>query len=218
MIYTFKLYGSRIAIDTESGAVHLLDALAFDMLRYLEFPLEKNCLSTLRYDLARYESADVSATFSAFVKMNKDGVFASDNEEVRIYSTSKTQLPNADTTVNYVAARPIFATEVIRASEEGSKNIDIACNDGFASIDDMDIVDSELERIAKEIAKRRLGKISEPDFEFIPFKIDTVKDENGYLIISDGEVVDLFKAEPKTAEGLYKRKCAECGLMLITLQ
>ena len=35
------------------------------MLRYLEFPLEKNCLSTLRYDLARYESADVAATFAA---------------------------------------------------------------------------------------------------------------------------------------------------------
>ena len=71
MLHTFKLYGSRIALDIDSGAVHLLDALAFDMLRYLEFPLEKNCLSTLRYDLARYESADVSATFAAFEKMNK---------------------------------------------------------------------------------------------------------------------------------------------------
>ena len=27
MIYTFKLYGTRIALDTGSGAVHLLDAL-----------------------------------------------------------------------------------------------------------------------------------------------------------------------------------------------
>ena len=218
MLHTFKLYGSRIALDTDSGAVHLLDALAFDMLRYLEFPLEKNCLSTLRYDLARYESADVSATFAAFEKMNKDGVFCSEGGVDNKYVSNCKGKVESDTTVEYIAARPVFATDVLRAVESGAKVVDIACTDGFVAVEDMDIVDSELERIAKDIAKRRLGKIAEPDFDFVPFTVNTARDENGYLRITDGSILELFRNEQKTAESTFKRKCAECGLMLITLE
>ena len=218
MLHTFKLYGSRIALDTDSGAVHLLDALAFDMLRYLEFPLEKNCLSTLRYDLARYESADVSATFAAFEKMNKDGVFCSDGGVDNKYVSNCKGKVASDTTVEYIAARPVFATDVLRAVESGAKVVDIACTDGFVAVEDMDIVDSELERIAKDIAKRRLGKIADPDFDFVPFTVNTARDENGYLRITDGAILELFRNEQKTAESTFKRKCAECGLMLITLE
>ena len=218
MLHTFKLYGSRIALDTDSGAVHLLDALAFDMLRYLEFPLEKNCLSTLRYDLARYESADVSATFAAFEKMNKEGVFCSEGGVDNKYISDFHGKTDADSTVEYIAARPVFATEVLRAVESGAKVVDITCTDGFVAVGDMDIVDSELERIAKDIAKRRLGKIAEPDFEFAPFSVATVRDENGYLRIADGAILELFRNEQNTAEAMFKRKCVECGLMLITLE
>lgn len=218
MIYTFKLYGTRIALDTSSGAAHLLDALGFDMLRYLVFPLENNCLSTLRYDLARYESADVSATFSAFEKMNKDGVFSENGEEDDTYIAAPSAHKTADVTVEYIGSRPIFATEVIKAANEGAALVDISCNGEPLIAENADIVDSELERIAKEIAKRRLGKLPDPDFEFIPFNIDTVKDKNGYLRITDKSILGLFRNAPEDGEGLYRRKCAECALMLLMLQ
>ena len=216
MIHTFKLYGTRIALDIGSGAVHLLDAVDFDMLRYLVFPLENNCLSTLRYDLARYESADVSAAFSAFEKKNRDGVFSDGDERDERYITVPSAKKAADITVEFTGNRSIFATDVIKASENGANVIDAVCTDEMLS-ENADIVDAELERIAKEIAKRRLGKIEEPPFEFIPFIIDTVTDQNGYVRVTDNSVLELFKNMPTDGEGLYRRKCAECALMLLML-
>jgi len=216
MIYTFKLYGTRLALDTDSGAVHLLDALAFDMLRYLVFPLEKNCLSTLRYDLARYESADVSATFTSFEKMNRDGVFSENGQLDNTYINIPSATPKSDATVEFCGARPIFATEVLKCVENGAMFVNAVCTDAMLT-ENSDIVDSELERIAKEIAKRRLGKLPEPSFEFIPFKLDTVTDSKGYLRVTDASVLELFRTSPTDGEGLYRRKCAECALMLLML-
>ena len=217
MIHTFKLYGTRIALDTGSGAVHLLDALDMDMLRYLVFPLENNCLSTLRYDLARYESADVASAFAAFEKKNADGVFSDGNETDDAYVAVPSEKKKADFTVEFSGARPVFATDVIRAAADGAGVINIACTDEMLA-ENTDIVDSELERIAKEIAKRRLGKLPEAPFEFVPFTLDTVKDVNGYTRVTDASVLELFRNEPADGEGLYRRKCAECALMLLMLE
>ncbi len=217
MIYTFKLYGTRIALDTGSGAVHLLDALDADMLRYLIFPLEKNCLSTLRYDLARYESADVAKAFAAFEKKNCDGVFSDGTDTDDTYIAEPSMRKIADITIEFSGSRPIFATDVIRATEDGKNVIDISCTDTMVE-ENFDIVDSELERIAKEIAKRRLGKLPEAPFEFVPFMIDTVKDSNGYRRVTDKSILELFRNQPTDGEGLYRRKCAECALMLLLLE
>lgn len=217
MIHTFKLYGTRIALDTGSGAVHLLDALDMDMLRYLVFPLENNCLSTLRYDLARYESADVASAFAAFEKKNGDGVFSDGNETDCTYIAKPSAKKKADVVVEFSGTRPVFATDVIRASADGAGVIDIVCTDEMLA-ENADIFDSELERIAKEIAKRRLGKLPEAPFEFIPFTLDTVKDTKGYTRVTDASVLELFRSEPIDGEGLFKRKCAECALMLLLLK
>lgn len=217
MIHTFKLYGTRVALDTGSGAVHLLDALDSDMLRYLVFPLENNCLSTLRYDLARYESADVSAAFSAFEKKNADGVFSDGCETDETYISEPSVKNKADVTVEFSDSRPVFASEVIKAAESGAAVIDAVCTDTVTA-ENFDITESELERIAKEIAKRRLGKLPDAPFEFLPFTVDTVRDGMGYLRITDKSVLELFRNEPADGEALYKRKCAECALMLLVLE
>ena len=217
MIHTFKLYGTRVALDTGSGAAHLLDALDFDMLRYLVFPLENNTLSTLRYDLARYESADVSAAFAAFEKKNRDGVFSDGNDIDGTYVALPSSKKESDVTVDFSGNRPVFATEVIRAAEAGATVIDVACSDELVA-ENADIVDAELERIAKEIAKRRLGKVSEVPFEFVPFIIDTVKDDKGYLRVTDNSILELFRTQPTGGADLFRRKCAECALMLLLLE
>lgn len=217
MIHTFKLYGTRVALDTGSGAVHLLDALDSDMLRYLVFPLENNCLSTLRYDLARYESADVSAAFSAFEKKNADGVFSDGNEIDETYISEPSAKKKADVTVEFSDSRPIFATDVIKAAESGATVIDAVCTDTVTA-QNFDIAEAELERIAKEIAKRRLGKLPEAPFEFLPFTVDTVRDGKGYLRVTDKAVLELFRNQTADGEALYRRKCAECALMLLVLE
>ncbi|MBR2459803.1 MAG: hypothetical protein IKB34_01030 [Clostridia bacterium] len=218
MLHTYKLYGTRIVVDIESGAFHFLDELDFDMLRYLEYPLEKNTLSTLRYDLARYESSDVSAAFSKFERLNKDGVFACDEEKDKPETVVSQTAVIPDITVGIDALRPVFATEVIRAVDSGAHTVGISDDDvEHISLDDFDIVESELERLAKEIAKRKLGKIPGEVFEFVPFAVPTFKDAKGYDRIADRELVSLLVSEPSNANDAFKRKCLECGIMLLSI-
>lgn len=215
MLHTFKLYGTCIAIDTESGAVHTLDALGFDMLRYLTFPLENNCLSTLRYDLAKYESSDVASTFERFSKMYRDGVFYSESETASKYFSISAPKKEADFKMTVSASHPIFASEIIKAADAGAKTLDIEIDTNApVAMQDMDIIESELERIAKEIAKRKLGKIDGIVFDFLPFDICTTIDENGYVHIADERVWKLFSVEPSDIYTAVGRKNAECGLML----
>lgn len=220
MLSTFKLYGTRIAIDTDSGAVHKLDALEWDMLRYLKFPLDSNCLSTLRYDLAKYESADVAAAFSRFVKMNSDGVFCSEDTSRLSYEPAiaeKSSVLPAET-VNLSSKRFVFSRDVLRAVDNGALRFDLVMDASDpVRIDDIDIVESELDALAKEIAKRRLGKNDAAVFEITQFHVRVTKDANGYDRICSPEVIALFESEECDVKKKFEKRCVECALMLYFL-
>ena len=77
MLHYFKQGTERIALDSASGAVHVLSALAYKMLPYMNDPPEKDCPSALRYELAKYDSADIEEAYSELYSLYENGTLFS---------------------------------------------------------------------------------------------------------------------------------------------
>ena len=83
------MFGHNIAIDTESGAVHVLSDAAFGLLAHLEnlantpnfsrFPEE--CPIDVRYQLAKYDAADISGAYSELAGLYDDGLLFAEPEK-----------------------------------------------------------------------------------------------------------------------------------------
>lgn len=83
-VHTFKCCGQRIALDVPSGAVHVLSELAFEMLQRIAPPLAPECPTSLRYELAKYESSDVSEAYDELFSLYKDGLLFSEDTEYKM--------------------------------------------------------------------------------------------------------------------------------------
>lgn len=73
MVHTFKFGGRRFAYDSVCGALYSIDELAYKMLDYIELPMPKDCPSALRYDLAKYDSIAIGATYDELYKLYAGG-------------------------------------------------------------------------------------------------------------------------------------------------
>ena len=80
MVHTFKFGGQRIAYDNVSGLVLPLTELAYKMLDYIELPMQKECSSALRYDLAKYDSAAIGSTYDLLYSLYADGKLFAEGE------------------------------------------------------------------------------------------------------------------------------------------
>ena len=209
MIYRFKFYGKYFAFDTKSCTVHNLTELQYDMLTYLRFPLETEFPSTLRYDLAKYESSLLKEAYFVFKKWNEDGVFESDSPATLNIEANTTK--TADKTVVYSAKKFVFASEIIKSADSGCSVLS-AEEDASAPVNesDYDILFSDYERVAKEIIKRKSGRIPGEVFEFLPFSLPFKTDEKGYThIVSDG-ISEIFENDKDTVA----KKCAELAIAI----
>ena len=80
MLILFRHNAKKYAYDTVSGALVPLTALAKRMLEAIEPPLGAVCPTALRYELAKYDSADVEETYADIYEKHVDGVlFVPDN-------------------------------------------------------------------------------------------------------------------------------------------
>lgn len=80
MLHIVKVPGRKLAYDTSSGAVIPLSALSYKMLGALETPLAPTCPTSLRYELAKYDSEDVSETYESLYELQENGfLFAKDS-------------------------------------------------------------------------------------------------------------------------------------------
>lgn len=207
MIHSFKLYGQRYALDLESGAVHLISEIHGDMLKYLNLPFESIFPSSLRYDLAKYESSKLKEAYFEYAKWNEDGVFMSNTPKKLPMIEPENR--NPDETVTFSGTKFVFASEVIRLADSGLKLIN-ATEDTTAPVKecDYDIVESEYERIAKEIIKRRSGRSPFPVFDFLPFELPFAKDENGYSHITYDGFMTAFGENGTSVQ----KKIVECAI------
>lgn len=80
MLILFRHNAKKYAYDTASGALIPLTALAKRMLEAIEPPLGAVCPTALRYELAKYDSADVEETYAELYDKAANGViFAPEN-------------------------------------------------------------------------------------------------------------------------------------------
>ena len=209
MICKFKFYGHYFAFDTASATVHKLTEIQYDMLTYLRYPFEETFPSVLRYDLAKYPSTDLKEAYFAFKKLSEDGVFMS--EKPLKLSEEKKAPREAEKTVTYDAKKFVFASEIIR-SADGSCSVLSAVEDNASPVkkSDYDILFSEYERVAKEIIKRKSGRIDGAVFDFLPFDLCFKADEKGYFHITDGGISEIFE----NGDGTVAKKCAELSIAI----
>lgn len=85
MLYTLKSAGKKYAYDSTSGAVIQLNALQFKMLGAIVPPLTPVCPTSLRYELAKFDSMDVEEAYEYIYSLSRDGLlYKEDDGKVRI--------------------------------------------------------------------------------------------------------------------------------------
>ena len=94
MTHNYTLFGYNIALDVESGTIHLLSDIAASMTGYLDAWLDKNgelpgeCPVDLRYSLAKYESSEVKKAYSELLELYENGCIFSGRDETLTLSYS----------------------------------------------------------------------------------------------------------------------------------
>ena len=84
MVHSFAIGQTYIALDSASGAVHVLSPLAYEMLPYVEKYISdfKKCPTTVRYSLPKYSADDVAEAYSELRSLYEDGILFSADPDV----------------------------------------------------------------------------------------------------------------------------------------
>ncbi|MBE6702609.1 MAG: hypothetical protein E7585_04260 [Ruminococcaceae bacterium] len=84
MLILFRHRAKKYAYDTVCGSLTALSALDYRILEATQPPMAQACPTALRYELAKYDSADVEEHYEALYKKAADGViFAPENGLLR---------------------------------------------------------------------------------------------------------------------------------------
>ena len=79
MVHLFSQQGYNIALDSASGAVHVLTGIAAEMLRLLKPPMSPECPVSVRYGLAKYPSEEVKEAYSDLYSLYEEGMLFSED-------------------------------------------------------------------------------------------------------------------------------------------
>lgn len=74
MVHTFTALGCYLAADVNSGAVHVLDKLSYDLLRVLDGPLGKHCPKEVADKLPEYTSAALEEAWQELLGLQEQGL------------------------------------------------------------------------------------------------------------------------------------------------
>lgn len=80
MIYLYKYNGRKCCYDSKSGAVIELTALQYKMMGAIEAPLTPVCPTSLRYELAKFDSEDVSEAYDELYGLFSDGILFAEGD------------------------------------------------------------------------------------------------------------------------------------------
>ncbi|MGN1111417.1 MAG: radical SAM protein, partial [Oscillospiraceae bacterium] len=82
MVHKFEQLGYKIALDSDSNGVHLLDDCAYDMLDFISAPMTEQMPEELLSNLPAYSEENVRETYSELYSLYKEGsLFAKDEYE-----------------------------------------------------------------------------------------------------------------------------------------
>ena len=74
MVHTFEALGVRIAVDVNSGAVHILDELTFHLLRQVTPPMGEHCSKAVLRALPQYAPAALEESWQELRSLEKQGL------------------------------------------------------------------------------------------------------------------------------------------------
>lgn len=81
MIHRFENNGFYIVLDVHSGAVHTVDALAYELLGYFEGPLPESCPPhVLTVMEENYAADDIQETYGELLELQKNGLLFSEDD------------------------------------------------------------------------------------------------------------------------------------------
>lgn len=74
MVHTFEALGCYIAVDVNSGAVHVLDKMMYDLLREINGPMGEKCPDELKKKLKDYSSDALDECWDELLDLQKQGL------------------------------------------------------------------------------------------------------------------------------------------------
>ncbi len=81
MIHKFKLSGFNILLDVNSGGVHIVDDLTYDLLDNVEPPFEEHCPADVLAKLSKtYDANDIEECYQEIVQLYNDKILFSEDD------------------------------------------------------------------------------------------------------------------------------------------
>ena len=120
MLYTFRFEGKKYAYDSASGAVLPLNALQLKMLGAIVPPIAPTSLTALRYELAKYDSGEISDTFDEIYELAQKGIlYADDDGIIRLSASGEFACDSED-----------LALELLKLAFDGKASVKFETVDG----------------------------------------------------------------------------------------
>lgn len=82
MVHTFTALGQYLAADVNSGAVHVLDQLSYDLLSLVEDPMGEELPAELAEKLPQYDPAELAEVWKELRVLQDNGMLFSDDEYI----------------------------------------------------------------------------------------------------------------------------------------
>ena len=82
MVHTFRALGQYIAADVNSGAVHVLDPMSYDLLSRIEGPMGDNLPEDLAAQLPQYSREELAETWAELRELQENGLLFTSDEYI----------------------------------------------------------------------------------------------------------------------------------------
>ncbi len=82
MVHTFTALGVYVAVDVNSGAVHVLDQMLADLLEQIRPPMEDACPEAVKARLSRYDPAELDEAWGELLELRDSGLLFSEDDYI----------------------------------------------------------------------------------------------------------------------------------------
>ena len=79
MVHTFHCLDANIAVDVNSGAVHVLDQTAYDLLSLLDGPMAEHCPDEVAAQLPQYDRESLNCAWDDLYQLQQQGLLFTDD-------------------------------------------------------------------------------------------------------------------------------------------
>ncbi|HIQ60200.1 thioether cross-link-forming SCIFF peptide maturase [Pseudoflavonifractor sp. An44] len=79
MVHTFHCLDANIAVDVNSGAVHVLDQTAYDLLSLLDGPMAEHCPDEVAAKLPQYDRESLNCAWDDLYQLQQQGLLFTDD-------------------------------------------------------------------------------------------------------------------------------------------